>query len=138
MDGLGSDGFGEEATQALIDKVLEFDYEIGEESIDGDTATVELTITTYPLGDIFTTVLSELFSSDMEELASMTEDELMAWMDETLISQLDAAEKTYVTDVTVTLNQEDGQWVVQEDQEFSNALTGGMIDFASDAMGSLS
>ena len=41
-------------------------------------------------------------------------------------------------DVTVTLNQEDGQWVVQEDQEFSNALTGGMIDFASDAMGSLS
>ena len=138
MDGLGSDGFGEEATQALIDKVLEFDYEIGEESIDGDTSTVELTITTYPLGDIFTTVLSELFSSDMEELASMTEDELMAWMDETLISQLDAAEKTYVTDVTVTLNQEDGQWVVQEDQEFSNALTGGMIDFASDAMGSLS
>ena len=28
MDGLGSDGFGEEATQALIDKVLEFDLSL--------------------------------------------------------------------------------------------------------------
>lgn len=41
IEGIGSDGFGEEATQALIDKVLEFDYELGEEKIDGDTATVE-------------------------------------------------------------------------------------------------
>ena len=41
MEGIGSDGFGEEATQALIDKVLEFDYKLGEEKIDGDSATVE-------------------------------------------------------------------------------------------------
>ncbi len=134
IEGIVSDGFGEEATQALIDKVLEFDYELGEEKIDGDTATVELTITTYPLGDVFTNVLTELFSSDMEELASMSEDELMAKMDETLMSELDAVEKSYKTDLTVTLNQEDGQWVAEESNELSNALTGGMLDFASSMM----
>jgi len=70
----------------------------------------------------------------MEELASMSEDELMAKMDETLMSELDAVEKSYKTDLTVTLNQEDGQWVAEESNELSNALTGGMLDFASSMM----
>jgi len=133
MEGIGDDGFGEEATQALIDKVLEFDYKLGEEKIDGDTATVEVTITTYPLGEIFSTVITELMSN-MEELSTMSEDELTAWMDETLMGLLDKAEKTYTSEVTVTLKKQDGNWVVQESDELSNALTGGMLDFASSMM----
>ena len=62
IKGLGADGFGEDATKALIDKVLEFDYEFGEEKIDGDTATVETTITTYPFGEIFTNIIISVFS----------------------------------------------------------------------------
>ncbi len=135
IEGIGSDGFGEEATQALIDKVLDFDYKLGEEKVDGETATVDLTITTYPLGEIFTNVLSELFSSNLEELGAMTEEELTAYMDETLISNLDKAEKNFETDLTVTLKKQDGKWVVEESEEFTNALTGGMLDFASSMMG---
>ena len=50
------------------------------------------------------------------------------------MSELDAVEKSYKTDLTVTLNQEDGQWVAEESNELSNALTGGMLDFASSMM----
>lgn len=135
MEGIGSDGFGEEATQALIDKVLEFDYKLGEEKIDGDSATVEVTITTYPMGEVFTTVITTLLSSDMETLGAMSEEEMTEWMDETLMAELDKAEKNYKSDITVTLEKEDGAWVVQESDELSNALTGGMLDFASSMMG---
>ncbi|MFR2967010.1 MAG: hypothetical protein ACLTK0_11825 [Anaerovoracaceae bacterium] len=51
----------------------------------------------------------------------MSEDELMAKMDETLMSELDAVEKSYKTDLTVTLNQEDGQWVAEESNVFKRS-----------------
>ena len=51
------EGFGEEAGKAFVEKMLDFDYKLGEEKVDGDTATVQATITTYPFGEIFTQVL---------------------------------------------------------------------------------
>ena len=122
-----------DALKADIEKAKS--SKLGEEKVDGETATVDLTITTYPLGEIFTNVLSELFSSNLEELGAMTEEELTAYMDETLISNLDKAEKNFETDLTVTLKKQDGKWVVEESEEFTNALTGGMLDFASSMMG---
>lgn len=137
LEGVGSEGFGEEATQLLIDKMLDFDYELGEEAVNGDSATVELSLTTYPFGEIFTTVINNLFNTDMTTIAGMTEDGLNAWMDEMLISELNAAEKTYTADVTVELEKVDGHWAVQESEELSNAITGGMMDFASGMLDSL-
>ena len=49
---------------------------------------------------------------------------------------LDKADKTYSKTITIELSQEDGEWVVQESDEMSNALTGGMLDFAAAASGS--
>ena len=43
----------EETANALSSKLLEFDYELSNEQINGDTATVDVAITTYPLGDAF-------------------------------------------------------------------------------------
>ena len=132
MDGLGSDGFGEEATQALIDKVLEFDYELGEETIDGDTATVEATITTYPFGEMFSNLLISFMGEALAD-PTMTEETMMDTLDQLLIESLDSAEKTYEATVTVTLINDGDAWVVQESDELSNALTGGMLDFANSA-----
>lgn len=130
IKGLGADGFGEDATKALIDKVLEFDYEFGEEKIDGDTATVETTITTYPFGEIFTNIITKMLGEDLDKIGKMNETEAAAYLDEQLTSSLNDAKKDYSKTITVTLKKESGKWVVQEDDAFSNALTGGMLDFA--------
>ena len=132
---LGEDGFGEEATQALVDKVLEFDYQLGEEKIDGDKATVETTITTYPFGEIFTGIVADFIPQAFAN-PDMTDDDASALLDQLLMDALDKADKTYSKTITIELSQEDGEWVVQESDEMSNALTGGMLDFAAAASGS--
>ncbi len=130
MGEMGDDGFGEKATEALIDKVLEFEYELGEESIDGDTATVETTITTYPFGQMFTNVVSQFVTDALTNAGTMTDEDLTELMDKLLMDELNKAEKTYTKTIDIELVQEDGVWVVQESEEMSNALTGGMLDFA--------
>ena len=132
---LGEDGFGEEATQALVDKVLEFDYQLGEEKIDGDKATVETTITTYTFGEIFTGIVADFITRAFAN-PDMTDDDASALLDQLLMDALDKADKTYSKTITIELSQEDGEWVVQESDEMSNALTGGMLDFAAAASGS--
>ena len=121
---------GEEAGQAFIDKMLDFDYKLGEESVDGDTATVETTITTYPFGDIFSQVLTDYITEAFSNL-DMTEEEGQQLMASLMTEALDKAEKSYETTVTVNLAKEDGQWVVQEDDALANALTGGIYDMAN-------
>ena len=124
------DSLGEEAGQAFIDKMLDFDYKLGEESVAGDTATVETTITTYPFGDIFSQVLTDYITEAFSNL-DMTEEEGQQLMASLMTEALDKAEKSYETTVTVNLAKEDGQWVVQEDDALANALTGGIYDMAN-------
>lgn len=128
---IDEDGFGEKATKALIDKVLEFDYELGEEVIDGETATVETTITTYPFGQIFSNVVTNFITQSFSMSNSMTDEEMNKLMDKLLIEELNKAEKNYTKTIKIQLKQDNGAWVVQEDVQMSNALTGGMLDFAN-------
>jgi len=130
MGEMGEDGFGEEATDALVKKVLEFDYELGEEKINGDTATVETTITTYPFGQMFTNVVTNFIAEAFANAGQMSDDDMNALMDKLLMDELDKAEKTYTKTILIELEQEDGVWVVQESDDMANALTGGMLDFA--------
>lgn len=129
---IGEDGFGKDATEALVDKVLEFDYKLGEEVIDEEagTATVETTITTYPFGDIFTKLMTDLFTEVFAN-PNMTDEQLSARMDALLIDGLKGAEKTYTKTIKINLSLEDGQWVVQESDEMADALTGGMLTWAN-------
>ena len=123
-------GFGTEATEALINKVLEFEYELGEEAIDGDKATVETTITTYPFGQIFTDTVTKFISQAFANAGNMTDEELSSLMDKILTEELANAEKTYTSTIKIELAKDGDNWVVQENEEMSNALTGGLIDFA--------
>ena len=133
MGEMGDDGFGEKATQALINKVLEFDYELGKETINGDSATVETTITTYPFGQIFTKVVTDFIVEAYANAGNMTDEDIAALMDKLLVNELQKAEKSYTKTIKISLAKEDGIWVVQEDKDMSNALTGGMLDFAENA-----
>lgn len=130
MGEIGEDGFGEEAMEQLIKKVLEFDYELGEEKIDGETATVETTITTYPFGQMFANVVTNFITQAISSAGEMSDEDMAKLMDDLLIEELEKAEKTYKKTVSIELALEDGNWVVQETEEMSDALTGGMISFA--------
>lgn len=130
MGEIGEDGFGEEAMEQLIKKVLEFDYELGEEKIDGETATVETTITTYPFGQMFTNVVTNFITQAISSAGETSDEDMAKLMDDLLIEELEKAEKTYKKTVSIELALEDGNWVVQETEEMSDALTGGMISFA--------
>ena len=130
MGEIGEDGFGEEAMEQLIKKVLEFDYELGEEKIDGETATVETTITTYPFGQMFTNVVTNFITQAISSAGEMSDEDMAKLMDDLLIEELEKAEKTYKKTISIELALEDGNWVVQETEEMSDALTGGMISFA--------
>lgn len=127
---IGETGFGEEATMALVDKVLDFDYELLDEEIDGDTATVKTTITTYPFGEIFKNVITDIFAEALSG-KEMTTEEAAKLMDQSLLDRLDEAEKSYKTTVSIKLTKEGDNWIVQESTEMSNALTGGLLDFMS-------
>lgn len=118
---------GEEVGKDFVDKMLDFDYKLGEETVDGDTATVETTITTYPFGEIFGQVLTDYITEAFSN-PDITEEEAQALMESMMGEALAAAEKSYETTFDVTLKKEDGAWVVQEDDALANALTGGMYD----------
>ena len=123
---IGDTGFGEEAMSELVQKVLAFEYELGEETIDGETATVETTITTYPFGEIFTTVVTNFITQAFTNAGDLSDEDMAGLIDQLLIEELGKAEKTYKETVSIQLKLEDGNWVVQETKEMSNALTGGM------------
>lgn len=127
---MDENGFGAQAMDQLIDKVLEFDYELGEETIDGDTATVETTITTYPFGQIFTNVVTNFITQAFTNAGNLTDEDLANLMDDLLIAELEKAEKTYTETVSIQLKLEEDKWVVQETTEMSDALTGGLLTFA--------
>ena len=126
---IGDSGFSDELNTALVNKMLEFEYEIGEEKVDGDTATVELTITTYPFGDMFTTVINDLmdqaYSGEID-----TDADVETLVSDMIMDEMDTLEKSYSKTITVNLNKEDGAWVVQEDEDFGDAITGGLYTFA--------
>ena len=123
-------GFGEKAMGQLIEKVLEFDYELGKETIDGDTATVETTITTYPFGQIFTNVVTNFITQAFANAGNLSDEDMAKLMDDLLLDELEKAEKTYKKTVSIQLKLEEDKWVVQETKEMSDALTGGMLSFA--------
>lgn len=131
LSDVGDDGFGEEANKLLIDKILEFDYELGEEVINEEkgTATVETTITTYPFGDMLSSMMKKLISEVFAN-PNMTDDQLNARMDALLTDGLKNLKKSYTKTIKIKLTLDDGQWVVEESDEMADALTGGMLSWA--------
>ena len=131
LSDISDSGFGETAMNQLVQKVLDFEYQLGEEKIDGDTATVETTITTYPFGDIFKQVITNFIMQAFANAGDMNDEDMAKLMDDLLIEELNKAEKTYTKTVSIQLKLEDDAWVVQETEEMSDALTGGLLSFAA-------
>lgn len=136
---LGQAGVNTELTadqQAVVDKLadkfLDFDYKVGKESINGDTATVDVTFTTYDfaafaknvlakyLGNAFATAFTPGGASQ-EAMA----DVLAAAVSDNM-SLLNSKSVSTTVPVTLTKTQ-DGWKIKQLDQAVLDALMGGVL-----------
>lgn len=130
--------FSDEAKTAWKDfmkKLADFDFEVKDEKIaeDEKTATVTVSITTYNLGEKFQVTMSDLMTNAFAlSMSGKSEDEIVSELITSMFTEMNKAEKDYKKDVTLTLENTDDGWEVNEDnEELTNALTGGMVDVAN-------
>lgn len=148
LDALASEADGSEnpdaqatAMSSLMQKIYDFDYTIGEETIEGDTATVNVSITTYDLGTAFKTAMGNYISTALGmAFAGASQEEMEAALYEGLQSELDSlTEKDYTADVNLTLTKTDNGWMLDAlSDEATDALTGGLESAANEVSESLS
>lgn len=119
----------DEATKKFKEKVIDFDYTIGEERIDGENAEVDVTIKTYDFG----TMLGQYAERAMSELMAAavdgaSQEEIDAMDRKILEEELDKlTEKSYETTAPMKLKKVEGEWKVakmEDDSEFMNAILG--------------
>ena len=119
----------DEATKKFKEKVIDFDYTIGEERIDGENAEVDVTIKTYDFG----TMMGQYLERAMSELMAAafdgaSQEEIDAMGKKILEEELDKlTEKSYETTVPMKLKKVEGEWKVakmEDDSEFMNAILG--------------
>jgi len=107
------------ATEEFYKLLMDFDYSTSNEVVNGDTATVDVTVKAYNFGKILTTYIGNAFAWTLQNLlTSYTEEEKNAQHAEMLLEAVSTVVKegkTIETTVTVSLNKVDGEWVVDEE-----------------------
>lgn len=129
-----------EQAQQLVNALLDFDYELGQETVDGEKATVEATITSRDLTTIFTDSMEEyiqqaftaaLSGADESELSSM----FLAVFSEKVST---VTEKNHTATTTFNLTKVDGAWKLDEfSNENIDCIMGGLISGAEETIGNL-
>lgn len=116
----------------LVPKLLDFDYEIGEEKIDGDKATVEVTFKTYNFGDALMSFMTDYYTQAIALIFDDGAEEKMEKIARTLYKKsIKDMKKDYTGKAKISLTKKDDTWVVdefQDDDDFYNAFLGGAID----------
>lgn len=126
----------------LLNKMCDFDYTLGDASVDGDHASVPVTFTTYDIKGTFTSsmrsYLQNVYASALSTGTVPSQQEIVAQYFSELSTAIDAlAEKSVTAQGTITLTKTDGNWTVDElDSTTANAMFGGIGD-VPDEMGSV-
>ena len=148
-DGALGEDIPKEILDGMLAKWYDFDYKVNGETIadDGKTATVDVTITTYDMTQVFNNFYQEIMSRALDQFSgnanNVSEDQYMKMAYEILQEEIDkATDKTYVGDASLGLTQTDGRWVVDKidedsNKEFLNVITGGMMDVLTDVVDTL-
>ncbi len=123
-----------ELTDKLLEKVLDFDYVLDNEVISGDSATVDVHISTYDIGgivgDLASDILSLLMSSGSSILnGGASAEDLTQQIMEKIDDAIKNAEKDSSIKVTMKLIKKDGKWLVKDmnqADDFFKSLFGGL------------
>ena len=117
------------AYDKLVDKMLDFDYTLGDESVEGDTARVDVSFASYDIGSAFVQSFSSYLGGAVALAASgASSDEITDGFYRQLSSDLDSlSDKTRTETTTITLTKTDGQWKVDTLSEGAiDAVSGGL------------
>ena len=121
----------QKATREKILAVLsDFDYELGDENIDGDKATVEVTITSHDMATVFTAAIEDYFAQAFGmALNGASQEEMSDLFTQIFVTKLDPeAEKTHVATTTFNLTKVDGTWKLDKlSDDNVDALFGGIL-----------
>lgn len=134
--------------ESIVKKVLDFDYAVENEQVDGDKATVDVTITTYDFGGAIQSMMAEVMTQYMQVASGGDTEAATAAMIETVQKGLDGLTAKDVSN-TVTLGvtkDAEGNWKVddiatlsEEDQDkLADAVLGGLLTKMESAMGAMS
>lgn len=136
--GLGEiTGEGEDAEylQAIVDKMKDFEYELSNESIDGDSATVDLKVKTYGFGSMITESLSEyLQQAFIMAFSDASEDEMTALFESLIAEKINTLGKNYEKTVTVEMVKGEDGWDLKDKTDSNpmyDALMGGLYSSIS-------
>lgn len=133
----------QERVMVVLNKLLEFEYTVGEEHVDGDTATVDVTFTNYDIGSAAKTFMQGALTEAFSQALSGNTDKGAAT--ESMLSNLEKAagnlgEKNVTKEAQVKLAKgDDGTWKLVDfssDEEYTkqlmNAVFGGVVDTMED------
>lgn len=120
----------EENRTLLMEKFLDFTYTIDDEQIDGEKATVTVTVTTYDFDTAFRNYMSEALTTAFSyALSDASDDEINQAMNDSLSTILNGlTEMDKVQTATLSLTKGDDGWIIDDftdNSEFLDAITGG-------------
>ena len=131
-EGTKEDALFKAMQEQLLPKIQQFDYEVSNEQIDGDKATVDVKIKTYDIGTAFSNFIQEYMKKAISMKLSKASDEEINKTAESILKEQvgKLTEKTYEKTVKLNLTQKDGKWMVDkfnsDSTEVVDALTGGL------------
>ena len=130
-----------ELSNYLIKKMLDFDYTIDNEQVDGKKASVDVSFKTYDMSQVMQGILSSLMSEALGLVSEgMSDEEIAAKVNELMLKKfkksLKSAEKDHLMTITLPLVKKDGKWLVKSVEhslDFTNAISGGLLEFLKSA-----
>lgn len=112
-------------------------YTIGKVTVNGDTASVPVSVTCVDMANVFGDALSKAFGMAFATAFSeeTSEDDIQVMFEEMLINALKDPDAPMTTqDVTLTMQKVQGKWLIafddQSSKDFTNAITGGLGSLA--------
>ena len=115
---------------AAVEEMLgDYQTELSNEVIDGDSATVDVTVKTYDMGNLISEYITDSISKALELSLEDENADYESAIAEILQEKIDnckANGKTYTQTITITLHKEDGAWTVDESDTLDDALSGGI------------
>lgn len=118
--------FTKETEEALKDLVKKLEYTVGDEKIDGDKATVNVTVKGANLLELVTNTINDAMGATVGAIFSnkeMDDSEINNIVNKTLLENIKKA-KVDERKGTVTLNKRDNKWKLSTDDELSKLVFG--------------
>ena len=128
-----------DAITQYCELLYDFDYVIGEEKIDGDKATVSVSLTTHDMAAVLRDALQQFFVDGMKLALSQSltggaqpsEDEMSDLLASILKDKIEEnRDSTISSDVVFHLTKSEGAWKIDTlDDSTRNALLGGIEEY---------